>query len=124
MVDTADLERFIQARLAEDEAAARACDGDAEVEWIGDDAAEHYLPIPGEHIGRHLPSRVLRQVEALRQVVSLLADHMPNHGELAAIASIWSDHRDYPLRPTPEPAAVEVTGTWSSSAVIAPGWLS
>ena len=133
---------FIRARLDSDESRARKCGGDAEVEWLGDDAIENHLPAAGRHIRRHLPSRVLRQVEALRVI---LAEHETlnetGHQEycrachfdrgypgspmpcatVRAVATIWSDHRDYPFRP---PASAAPAQAWATSGYLLGGPMS
>jgi hypothetical protein len=57
------------------------------------------------HIARHDPARALRQVEALRVLVTMLDnDGWIVAGDVdGALASIWSDHEDYDpaWKPTP-----------------------
>ena len=133
---------FIVARLDEDEKRARKCDGDATVEFIGDQMIEDGARSEGKHIRRHPPSRVLRQVGALR---AILVEHetlndtgrqeycrachfdrgypgspMPC-ATVRAVASIWSDHRDYPFRP-PAPAAP--VQAWATSGYLLGGPMS
>ena len=141
-----DLVAFLRARLGEDEAGAReAADGDSGQWFMGDkwnvyraeDEArydlepgpdEHRLVVYGnvepqsEHIARHDPARVLREVEAGR---AILAEHQPVWDDyvdgdgierathecetcrppgtpdnwpcqtIRALAAVWSDHPDY-----------------------------
>lgn len=137
---------FLLARLAEDEAMARAAtwppdggyDSGLAPEWLLDDAGDLrdanlvaitaddgggagglMFSVAGNHIARHDPARVLRQVEAMRRVVE---EHRPTRRQvidgdgmetvesyflcdsdmdmwpcdtLRALAAIWSDHADY-----------------------------
>ena len=135
-----DLSEFLAARLDEDEAAAReAADRDSGQWFMGDkwnvyraeDEArfdedyqgdEHALVVYGnvesqsQHIARHDPARILREVEAKRKIV---AEHAMEPGFLPpscsrcyetdddweallwpcptirALASVYSDHPDY-----------------------------
>lgn len=64
-----------------------------------------------EHIARHDPARVLRQVAALRRIVDgcaedVLAVIRPRYAEwvLCALAGTWADHPDYDPAWTPEEA--------------------
>lgn len=80
-----DLVEFIEARLAEDKALATENGG---AEWrAGDEVISEestgsvviaelygYLGADGQHIARHDPARVLREVEAKRRI---LAEHKP-----------------------------------------------
>jgi hypothetical protein len=62
-------------------------------------------PMVGEHIARHDPARVLREVAALRSVVADCIKRLAYPANaplynvaprtLAGIAAIWSDHPDY-----------------------------
>jgi hypothetical protein len=118
-----ELIAFVRARLDEDEAAAEKAaqrDGDTwQVGLLWDDDDVHvdhgnrHVAGPlsretGQHIARHDPARVLREVEAKR---ALLEGHDGVHrcewgehrgGEFGPcrqatiIAAVWSDHPDYP----------------------------
>lgn len=85
---TDDLVAFLDARLAEDEATARAAGGKYEsgLRWYEPDRDSHpglvgdgngqvvtydtdTIREHGTHIARHDPARVLRQVDAMRRVV-------------------------------------------------------
>jgi hypothetical protein len=98
-----DLIAFLNARLDEDEAAAKA--------WLpfGNPTAEQC-----EHFARHDPARVLRDVGAKRRIVAwhesectctwcdeegddLPGPDVTGYGcpTLLMIAAIWSDHPDY-----------------------------
>ena len=85
-----DLTAFITARLDEDEAAAKACNGpfpwkaadDEDDSWIVKDAAGEALIYDegtpsldeAKHIARHDPARVIREVTAKRAVLAWYAD--------------------------------------------------
>lgn len=115
---------FIEARIDEDEQAARAArpgpwiaDGWGDGPKIGD--SNLMVPVRGggpsadfipdedsEHIARHDPARALRQCKALRATVKILERlsepvAMPWYVSpkaeeaLEEIASIWSEHSDY-----------------------------
>lgn len=101
-----DLIAFLNARLDEDEAAARAA---AEHPWtrFGAQTAAQV-----DHIARHDPARVLREVEARRAIIRRCAVRMnemdvhPNglvspravlaRQALIDLAVIWNDHPDFP----------------------------
>lgn len=121
MEPMSDLVTFIEARLAEDEQVARTATG-APWRWVdpggrfkqaltGADG-ELIAPIANgdvypatydaEHIVRHDPSRVLREVAAKRKAIATHRWHGPDGCEedrfcplLTAMASVWSDHPDF-----------------------------
>ncbi len=75
-----DIIAFIKARLDEDEAAAKA--------WLpfgNPDAAAR------EHIARQDPGRVLREVEAKREIIRVCGRVYV----LRCLAAVYSDHPDY-----------------------------
>lgn len=114
------IEQFITDRLAEDERLAQEADsGDGE--WFFDDRFDRvetsdenvYTLHHVEHMARHNPARVLRDIQAWRAMMRAVLeyegeldhltesappdqrstlDHLP---ALRAIAAIWSDHPDY-----------------------------
>lgn len=119
------IEKFIAARLDEDEEGARAA---GSAPWTADGLGVHvdpravaankhafraeYIASVGhdryaQHIARHDPARVLRQCAALRSVLDTyrLFNETRDYpaeawiamrdGALRPIAAIWSDHRDY-----------------------------
>lgn len=116
-----DLVAFIEARLAEDEQAAHACDQKiwhAGSAWAADlidplpsQRRDHpgYIPMitraDVDHIARHDPSRALREVEATRQRIVLALKiaaerghpFWPYAGEqlLKLEAAPYSDHPDF-----------------------------
>lgn len=128
-----ELLRFLQARLDEDEAAAKAASGDeaadwhwtpavtaagrailvASGEWDDTDIAQVDQDADdlAEHIARHDPARVLREVAAKRALlavyegfshpVSLLERATyPSfaevlRGQVRHLAAVYSDHPDY-----------------------------
>ncbi len=100
-----DLVEFIRARLDEDEALARGVEsswrcisGTGEIVASDGKATEvcaeaHWEGV-GEHIARHDPARVLREVEAKRALLDLQAsDH--DSWFLPWLALPYSDHPDY-----------------------------
>ena len=133
-----DLTAFITARLDEDEAVAKAATiehlGTWRPVWILASDAARIVDTDGmliggsqlrgeaEHIARHDPARVLREVTAKRAMV---AQHSRNPGTvfdacdwcsheaadypwpcptIRAIAAIWNDHPDYQPQWAPETA--------------------
>jgi len=128
-----DIREFLEARLAEDEARAReACDSDSGRWFMGDkwnvyraedeapeeDFEENKLVTWGnvkpqsEHIARHDPARVLRDVEAARQRIELAAKLLAERGHkfwayaggqlLRLEAARYADHPDYDPTWSPE----------------------
>jgi hypothetical protein len=111
MTSAPTLTAFLLARIAEDEAAARAAMGSPAYDHFGDDAAEETLemalsegcaPEGAAHFARHDPARVLAQCAALRAVVELHSAFVMPMGNfkmstdtLRALASVYADHPDY-----------------------------
>lgn len=110
-----DLIAFIRARCDEDEAAAKVpagCDGNrwtagktAVLDKDGTGAVAMWI-MPGvaDHIARHDPARVLREVEAHRAMMFLVWNRANQYDGidgtvadtlLSQLAAIWSDHPDY-----------------------------
>jgi hypothetical protein len=109
------LVEFIEARLAEDEAAARAAcrprpDFGSPDRWepgVGlpaevmgpmESVAGTKSPAAAAHIARHDPARVLREVEAHRRMVEelwLVRDSLPVELALCALASVYAEHPDF-----------------------------
>ena len=131
---TLSIADFLNARLAEDEAAARAVPTDGAPwhdQWVNDDGyalrtvndhvlayGHHGEPMkPGllDHIARHDPARVLREVTAKRAIIELHGrshecstydhngdvDHCSwcldpeDCSTLKALAAIYADHAEY-----------------------------
>lgn len=109
-----DLAEFLRARLDEDEAAAKG----AQEEWDADWVRYEREDLPDEvynHVVRHDPARVLREVQAKREIVMrckliLAAFADRERGEwpdvsrrerahagrtLDVLAVVYSDHPDY-----------------------------
>ena len=95
-----DLAAFLKARLNEDEAAAKAAAIPDGPEWSLPG------PVPGEeqnaHIARHDPARMLREVEAKRAILALLASAPVEDVNVGIeleiqrhMAAVWSDHPDF-----------------------------
>lgn len=85
-----DLIAFLNARLDEDEAEAKAAANalNRHIECDPDNAA---------HIARHDPARVLREVAAKRAIVERYAKAPDWAGgeDVRLLAAVWSDHPDY-----------------------------
>ena len=122
---TGDLIAFLNARLDEDEAAAKGAAGDVweyrdTWVWCGPfEVADIFggadMEEIGGHIARHDPARVLREVTAKRAIVTRYAAVRRAFGDregglwpdvtrrekshayatLCDLAGIWSDHPDY-----------------------------
>jgi hypothetical protein len=125
MTDTSALRAFIEARLAEDEATARAATDDGRdigswfvgERWnvyhseVQEPDGSNELVVYGnrlpesEHIARHDPARVLREVAAKRARLELADKIGAERGHpfwayaaeqlLKLEAAVWSDHADY-----------------------------
>lgn len=115
-----DLIAFIRARLDEDEAAANAGARRVGMPW----RAEPQPGTPGglvidelglvgstggryaaEHIARHDPARVLREVEALRHIL-FMANKFKTQDRAylhLLLAAVWSDHADFRQEWAPDP---------------------
>lgn len=104
------LVEFLEARLAEDEAAARDASGGGEesgwheTEEFGVQADVRHgraeYPIVGftpasAHIARHDPARVLREVDAKRRILAEFRAFEMSEGTVRALASVYADHPDY-----------------------------
>jgi hypothetical protein len=112
-----DLIAFIQARLDEDEQVARRVEaawrciaGTGEI--VASDGthaevcAEAHWEGVGEHIARHDPARVLREVEAKRKLLAYLVSledkatdnnwwNLDTCEPFQLLAATWSDHPGY-----------------------------
>lgn len=64
-----DLVKWLRAQLDEDERLAAACEGDAVADWVVGDIQENGEPDVGLHLGNWLPTRVLAEVAAKRQLL-------------------------------------------------------
>jgi hypothetical protein len=107
---TDDLRAFIEARLAEDETIARFATpalGEEWREWSVTKATTtgvQYVSVD-DHVRRHSPARVLREVAAKRARVELAEQIGAERGHpfwryageqlLKLEAAAWSDHPDY-----------------------------
>lgn len=126
-----DLIEFLRARLAEDEAVARAAaDGDGGEWFVGDkwgvyraedaaphdDVEENRLVVHGnvlpqsEHIARHDPARALREVEAKRRVIERYAEAAAEAAQTDRIAArTWR-----PVVIVLEPVVKDLTQAYTS----------
>ncbi len=123
MAVVSSLVDFVLARVAEDEAVARAAS--VGTHWTWDDRQEAMYsdspttygheciidteganppgPEPGAHIARHDPARVLAQCAAIRAVVDRVRYEFERQTNgwhtaqkiLGDIASIWSEHPEF-----------------------------
>ncbi|AYD81674.1 hypothetical protein SEA_KROMP_73 [Streptomyces phage Kromp] len=81
-----DLVQWLRAQLDEDEAKARACPGNGE--WTASDIAIYGTGLSSEvreHMAEHEPARVLREIEAKRQVITKYTTAVDRMAELAAL---------------------------------------
>lgn len=122
---TVSIVEFVEARLADDEATARAVQDNSAPfngQWYNDEghalrtandwvlAYEHHGKTfaPGllDHIARHDPARGLREIQAKRAVLDVYTLAHESHDVLGdgfvaldkavrALAAIWSDHDEY-----------------------------
>jgi uncharacterized protein DUF6221 len=123
------LASFLAARLDEDEAAARACGYDGTLDWsaapeghhegrVTDDGGSVVVYDEGsptflqaQHIARHDPARVLREVAAGRAILARYGEPLAGLGlgeqlqlsqekqglyfAVCALAAVYSGHPDY-----------------------------
>ncbi|MFF4026909.1 DUF6221 family protein [Nocardia elegans] len=116
-----DIVDFIEMRLREDEQIARAASGghlpgadrwqvDGMQVWTELDCppgrtlvVKHTWPHEADHIARHDPESVLREIESKRQALKAYADNStrePDYWDaidwwLRSIATVYSDHPDF-----------------------------
>lgn len=122
---TADLTTFLRARLDEDEQTARAAhrpnwstDGRRGLHYGVEDGwmADALTTADADHIARHDPARVLREVEAKRRVLRAhekwcegrCEAKYPDGGfdaahywSIKSLAAVYADHPDYRQEWTP-----------------------
>lgn len=106
---SAELITFLRARLDDDEAVLRSCAGGVP-RWRAEDIAifgPDLSPEVRAHIARHDPARVLKEIEAKREVVRLYErayDYAPTftsgfaaamEDALLMFALAYADHPDY-----------------------------
>jgi hypothetical protein len=120
---------FLLARLDEDEAAARAA---AAIEQTGDDTPLPVAPPLADHIARHDPKRVLREVAAKRAVARLWLEGLTGQLNdpsvvpaldavetvLVELAAVYADHPEFrsswlPPREHPRPSGPRHLGMHS-----------
>jgi Family of unknown function (DUF6221) len=108
-----DLVAFLTARLDEDEAAAKAayCYGPSSMQPTAPPAGSWWEPAEimgklgvgtfndAQHIARHDPARVLREVEAKRAILAQWEHSPPGSPVLTFalynLAAVYGDHPDY-----------------------------
>ncbi|MFD8010836.1 DUF6221 family protein [Streptomyces sp. NPDC058955] len=102
-----NLAKFIEARLDEEAALARRCDGDGCGEWSATGHTVDFCQtdLPGfhptiaRHVALHDPARVLREIEAKRRILNRHRHDPWPHHDLHDLAAPYTDHPDYPPRP-------------------------
>jgi len=110
MTPVNDLIAFIRARLAEDEQIAL---GASPGPWHPDEEHDEVLAVDDvtvaegfalsgrqlratvEHIARHDPARVLREIEGKRRLLNGLVPLMAGPALLRPLALVYADHPDY-----------------------------
>ncbi|NEW42743.1 hypothetical protein GV794_02050 [Nocardia cyriacigeorgica] len=108
------IEEFIEARLAEDEGAARAADEDWHTDVVvGVDAEGTLGSAAYEHMVAHDPARALRQVAAMRAVVGRRAGEHRNDAGICETCRSYDYRRDYDPAPWPCPTARAIASIWS-----------
>jgi hypothetical protein len=105
-----DLTEFLLARIADDEALARAShphakwwvDGPAEKSgmwWVYDAGAKFKRREDAQFVAHHDPARVLAECAAKRHIVEWASDEVEwvVYGDdmLRALAAVYADHPDY-----------------------------
>lgn len=114
MADLAALAAFVTARLAEEEAAAKAASGLAWMSVIHARVTEVDMVPAMNHLCRHDPARMLRDIEAKRKTIdaaiiawnescsptdAFWSGLAPTLISLVKqMATVWNDHPDYDER--------------------------
>lgn len=121
--ETITLSSFLLARLADDEAAARAATpgpwevstsgyavrGNGRRNWVAETVASQEPCGDADHIAHHNPARVLAEVAAKRAIVEMFAADYDEHGlpsgagghgeayceALQHLAAVYSDHPSF-----------------------------
>jgi hypothetical protein len=99
-----DLVRFIEERLDEEADLARRCDGDGCGEWSAHGRTvdfcqvEHsgFHPAIAQHVARHDPARVLREIDAKRRILARHARDPWPCDDLQDLAAPYTGHPDFP----------------------------
>ncbi|WP_280484543.1 DUF6221 family protein [Nocardia cyriacigeorgica] len=114
------IEEFIEARLAEDEAAARKAaefpyDAPSDAPWVSMQlrVQRGAALTSDEHFARHDPARVLRQVAAMQSVVGRRAGEHRNQRGICETCRDYDFRRDYDPVPWPCPTAQAIASIWS-----------
>lgn len=97
MSDVDDLVRWLGEQLDDDESAALGAKGDTDGRWTQDDGPPEDIVLCDKsgkltmgqhrHIARHDPARVLREIDAKRQLMEL------HHAELIEVTNADGDER-------------------------------
>lgn len=91
----ASIVEFLEARIAEDDAAAQAAIANyAPDEWDNPASVGNYYPADIAFWDRQTPIRVLAECAAKREVLEL-AEDIPCMSVLRALAAVYSTHSDY-----------------------------
>jgi len=112
-----ELVAFLNARLDEDEAAARAA---ASGPWMSDTGVDAVA----KHIARHDPARVLREVAAKRAIVEFYIE--PPNGIRTGNIEVLSAERESGSAPRVltviEAIALDLAAVWSDHPDYNPAW--
>lgn len=119
--DLAAIVAFIEARLAEDEAAAKEAPWELDrgewpfwIEYIDSSDAES----AGTYRDRFPPARMLRDVEAARRILE--RHHADEHGMCAGCPVDTAGDPDYPVGECPE--IRDLASRWSDHPEYQEGW--
>jgi hypothetical protein len=138
MGELAPIVAFNAARLAEDEAAAKAAARKRKPPWRAEtwghvnNSPEGASPsrhdgggVAGTtdgriavHVARHDPARALRQVAAVRRIMA--RHHADDHGMCAGCPTGTAGDPEYPIDECPEQR--DVAGIWSDHPECQEGW--
>lgn len=94
-----DLVQWLRAQLDEDERTARACPGDGE--WEARDIAVYGADLSPEvraHMAAHDPARVLREIDAKRQLLDRYEELRAASKEEGLIGDVTEEYQDFLLR--------------------------
>jgi hypothetical protein len=94
-----EIAEFLLARIAEDEAVARAARGAVDALPVGEGYSEVKLPEVFDHVARWDPARVLAECEAKRRIVGIHQEpaewQLVSDMTLRVLALPYADRNDY-----------------------------